>query len=151
MGWRVKITIDSTTRTDFVYGLGNIALVALLEVWCGIIVACMPTLAPFYSKHLAPLISNLLSFSAQHATGRHLKLAHHTIGSLRTHRVQKRNFDPLDSMILVELEDGQLSRRDEAATTVLSTCEDDTGNRNLETHVIGTKPDGQIYQDPKTY
>lgn len=32
MDWRVEITIDATTRTDFVYGLGNMTFVASLRI-----------------------------------------------------------------------------------------------------------------------
>ena len=111
MGWRIKITVDTTTRIDFAYGFYNMALVALLEVWCGIIVACMPTLAPFYSKHLAPLISKLLTLSAKHTSKVQMEKAHRTIGSSGPPRFRKSSFDPLDSITLFELEEGQNFRK----------------------------------------
>ena len=59
MGWRIKITVDSTSQADSVHGLGNMALVADLEVRLGITIACLPTLTPLFAKYLKPVISDL--------------------------------------------------------------------------------------------
>ena len=86
MGLRMQITAQSITQTDFVYGLGNIGLVTHLEVWIGIIVACLPTLTPLFFRVLKPLLSKI---SKRNTAERHLKESKHIIGSSDWKRLKR--------------------------------------------------------------
>lgn len=147
MGWRIEITVDSTTKTDFVYGLGNIGLVTHLEVWIGITVACMPTLVPFYSKYIVPLLSKLSKASTELPGRRQLKEAQHSIGSWRQGGLRKKNFKALDSIVLLELEDGRTSGKTETLVNCPATCEEEQG-RWVDTNTIGVRRDVEVLSTP---
>jgi hypothetical protein len=57
MVWRLHETI--VPRPDFVYSLADIGLLSLMELWLGIIVACLPTLAPLLKTYVKPALSKL--------------------------------------------------------------------------------------------
>lgn len=59
MAWRIPVTIASTKNLDFVFGFWEVALVSFLELWLGLIVACLPTLAPLSNKYIKPYIARL--------------------------------------------------------------------------------------------
>lgn len=149
MGWRIKITVESTTQTDFVYGLGNIGLVTHLEVWIGITVACLPTLAPFYAVYLAPMISKLSNTSAKHTSKRKLKEAQHTIGSSDSRGFMKRNFNRLDSETLLELEEGRVSGKNQAMVSSPATNKDNCEDWSSNPHGIGVRHDIQVSSRPQ--
>jgi hypothetical protein len=46
-------------QVDFAYVLTDIGLLSHLELWLGIIVACMPTLAPLLNRYIKPAISKV--------------------------------------------------------------------------------------------
>lgn len=116
MGWRIQMTAQSVTQTDLVHGLGNIDLVTLLEVWIGIIVACLPTLTPLYSRYLSSVVSRI---SRKRTKQRQLKEAQHTIGSNGSRIFNKKNFNRLNKEAsLLELEEGK--NFSNAETTVRS-------------------------------
>ncbi len=104
-----NITVEPTTETDFVYGLGILAVVAQLELSTGILVACLPTLAPFYSKCVASIVPKLRQQSRKHSSQKHLKKACHTIGSARRAGFRKRAFNRSDENTSLELEEGGVS------------------------------------------
>ncbi|KAI9038717.1 glucose-methanol-choline (gmc) oxidoreductase [Aspergillus affinis] len=84
MIWRLVITLHPETRSDFIYGLGRIALTSFLELWIGIIVVSLPTLAPLFKRYITPIISRRPPSPA------HVRLreAQHTIWSIHVkHRV----------------------------------------------------------------
>ncbi|KAL8906218.1 MAG: hypothetical protein Q9171_006361 [Xanthocarpia ochracea] len=114
MAWRLGITVHPTTKNDFVYGLGNIGLVTHLEVWIGISVACIPTLAPLYSKYLAPMVSRIRSGSPEHTSQREIKSPNDTVGSPKGRGFWTRNFSRLESDTALELEEGQVAGETEA-------------------------------------
>ena len=116
MGWRVEISVQSATQTDFVYGLNKIAMVTLLEVWLGITVACLPTITPLFSRYLRPLLSRIAGSSGKRAAQRQLKEAKHTIGSSEPRISSRKNFHRLNKDSLLELEEGQ-NLSSAAATT----------------------------------
>lgn len=62
MGWRIDVTIESTKHPDFSYSLADIALISLLELWLGIIVACIPTLAPILKKYGKPALQKMSKY-----------------------------------------------------------------------------------------
>jgi hypothetical protein len=59
MCWRLQATITSASNPDFVYSLANIGLLSLLELWLGVIVACIPTLAPLLRAYVKPVVTKL--------------------------------------------------------------------------------------------
>lgn len=59
MAWRIQVTLESAVQTDFVFGFSTVALISFLELWLGLIVACMPTLAPLSNKYIKPHVSRI--------------------------------------------------------------------------------------------
>ena len=143
MGWRIAITVESITETDFVYGLGNIGLVTHLEVWIGITVACLPTLTPLFSKYIAPIVSRILWLSGKSAGQKQLKEAKHTIGSAESRGFHKRGFRRLDKYSLLELEDGKNFTTAEALNE-----EGELWTDHLS--VINVRHDIQVYGEPQS-
>jgi hypothetical protein len=109
MAWRLAITVQSATQTDFVYGLANIGLAALLEVWLGIIVACVPVLAPLFKKYLKPMVTRLTKNTRGTAGSSMNKQSRggpqHTIGG--SGYSKKNPFKRLDRDSFMELEEGK--------------------------------------------
>lgn len=149
MGWRIKITVESTTQTDFVYGLGNIGVVTLFELWIGVLVACLPTLAPFYSKYLAPTVSKLREKSSKHTSQKQLKEARHTIGSAGGPGFKKKNFNRLDEDTLLELEEGRVSGTSAAIVSSSTRVGEGFEDWKTESNGIGVRHDVQISSAPQ--
>jgi hypothetical protein len=59
MAWRLRFTIVANSDPDFVYNLFSIGLISFLELWLGIIVACIPTLAPLLKTYVKPMVSKI--------------------------------------------------------------------------------------------
>lgn len=64
MCWRFDATKKSVDEPDASYWQTDIALIALLELWLGLIVACIPTLAPLLKTYIKPLITKIKSSGA---------------------------------------------------------------------------------------
>lgn len=64
MLWRVVWTHKYRTNPDFTTYLGWIGLVSQFELWFGVIVACIPTLAPFLKTFFQPVITKMTKKSA---------------------------------------------------------------------------------------
>ncbi|KAJ4387614.1 hypothetical protein N0V93_008210 [Gnomoniopsis smithogilvyi] len=56
MIWRVVWTHQYRTNPDFTTYLGWIGLVSQFELWLGLIVACIPTLAPLFKTFVSPAL-----------------------------------------------------------------------------------------------
>lgn len=69
MIWRIPVTIQSDGDGDFTYHLLTIALITMLELWLGIIVACIPTLAPLLKRRVIPVVSGLIKTLKSKAGG----------------------------------------------------------------------------------
>lgn len=148
MGWRVQITVQAVTQADFVYGLGNIGLVTHLEIWLGIIIACLPTLAPLFSKYLKPVVSKARG-SKKSAERRHLKEAQNTIGGGNSGAFNKRNFVRLDKeQALLEMEEGGNFTKAEATVRSTSSVDDDERWTN-HPNAIGVRHDIRVYGSPQ--
>lgn len=65
MAWRNYLQVQPINKTDYVYAAGLIGLPNFLELWLGIIVACLPTLTPLYTKYLKPAYSTMRGNSYQ--------------------------------------------------------------------------------------
>ncbi|KAK2049811.1 integral membrane protein [Colletotrichum somersetense] len=59
MIWRLVNTLTTIGDPDFVFILHDIGLVSLLELWIGIIAACLPTLGPLFKTYVKPAVSKL--------------------------------------------------------------------------------------------
>ncbi|KAI1758643.1 hypothetical protein GGR53DRAFT_516390 [Hypoxylon sp. FL1150] len=59
MIWRITATIQTRADPDFTLHLGLIGLISFFELWFGIIVACIPTLAPLFRTYGGPLFDKL--------------------------------------------------------------------------------------------
>lgn len=61
MAWRLQFTIATLHDTDFVFNLYDIGLISLLELWLGVIAACIPTLGPLLKSYVKPALTKLTS------------------------------------------------------------------------------------------
>lgn len=64
MIWRVVWTHQYRDNPDFTTYLGWIGLVSQFELWLGVIVACIPTLAPLFKAFVHPAIKRITRKSA---------------------------------------------------------------------------------------
>ncbi|EFQ35839.1 integral membrane protein [Colletotrichum graminicola] len=64
MIWRLVNTLTTIGDPDFVYILHDIGLVSLLELWIGIVIACLPTLGPLFKTYVKPAVSKLTNPSS---------------------------------------------------------------------------------------
>lgn len=146
MGWRIQITVQSTTETDFVYGLGDIGLVTHLECWIGIIAACLPTLTPLFSKYLGSVLSRGSGHQGKGPGQRQLKEAKHTIGSGEKRGFNKKNFNLLDKDSFLELEEGKNFSTAEAMQTPISANEEDDERHWMnDSNAINVRHDIRVY------
>jgi len=132
--WRIVITNKSVTEADFVYGLALIALVSQLELWLGIIIACLPTMAPLFHKWIKPMFAFASSDKSKESGGRApLELASHTIGSGGKARAFRKKNGALtlgtENDTYYELEEGVNFSNAEAITR--STSADNDSNKKL--------------------
>lgn len=74
MCWRIAVTVQVMGDLDFTLSLATIAVISMLELWLGIICACMPTLSPLLNVYVTPALKRLVSKysslkpSAQHGS-----------------------------------------------------------------------------------
>jgi len=73
MAWRIQATYQSATNPDFVYTLATVGLISGLELWLGIIVACMPTITPVIKVGVWPVLQRLTSYYDSLRSGSRLK------------------------------------------------------------------------------
>ena len=146
MSWRIQVTVQSVTQTDFVHGLGKIGLVTHLEIWLGIIVACLPTLAPLYSRYLSPVLSRASRKSSER---RQLKEAKRTIGSEESKHFKRNTFNRLDQDgSLLELEEGKNFSSAKATVRSQITSKEEELWVN-DPSAIGVRHDVQVYGEPQ--
>ncbi|KAL9120138.1 MAG: hypothetical protein Q9187_003308 [Circinaria calcarea] len=146
MGWRIQITVASLTKADFVYGLGNIGVASHLELWLGIIIACLPTLVPLFSKYLKPFASKIRGVPKKPTVRRQLKEARHTIGSSGSRPFKKKQFSALGTGSLLELEEGKnfsIAR----TTNGLPPTSEENESWISDQHVITVQHDVQVYSE----
>ena len=146
MAWRIQLTVETERETDFVRIIGTIGLVTLLEVWIGIIVACLPTLTPLLAKYWSPLRSR---FARKVTAKKQLREAQHTIGSDGSRIFNKKNFNRLDK-------DASLLDLEECLTFTIAVAIG--GNHGLsgqdgfwitDPTVIGVQRAFQVYDEPQ--
>ena len=141
MGWRIQIA--NQNEPDFVYSLGNIGLVTHLEIWIGLIVACLPTLTPLVSKYYRKIPG-----MSKKTPSRKLKEANHTIGSAEPRSWRsKKNFSRLDTENPLELEEGTYLKNEAVVrSSSASPDEDDDWRRGPQG--INVRHDVQIFSSP---
>lgn len=143
MGWRIQITILITTQADFVFGLGNIGLAALLEVWLGIVAACIPVLTPLIVKFLGPAwakVAHTPGNSGGQSDKRH-KVKHGTFGSSK-----KDKFGRYERDSYLELGEGRNLNRSEAMKS--SSVADEEEGWSTDGRGINVKKVVQVRSDP---
>lgn len=59
MAYRITRTVGSSVNPDPMLAMAEIGLLSNLEIWLGIIVACMPTLAPVLRTYVQPSLIRL--------------------------------------------------------------------------------------------
>ncbi len=118
MSWRIQVTVQSVTQNDFVWGLGTIGLISHLELWLGLIVACVPTLAPLVNKYIRPTFTKWYSGSKRSGPGQ-LREAQSTIGGT-SKRGLRRNYGVLNEEYLELHRSNNSSEADATATPTLA-------------------------------
>lgn len=146
MAWRIQVTNNGISQSDFVYGLGTISLVSFLELWLGIIIVCLPTLAPLFAKYVKPVVSKITGVTKK-PDRRQLREAQNTIGG-STKRGYRKNFDNIRKDSYLELEEGSHFSNAEATGRPAPTPEDDEPWMN-EPYAIGIRHDIHIYDTPE--
>jgi hypothetical protein len=91
MAWRLAATKRAMDNPDLSYWQTDIALISLLELWLGIIVACIPTLAPLAKTYIKPAVSKLrsLSYGSRH-TAKQISLDNLGSSANQTTRASRR-------------------------------------------------------------
>ncbi|KZL64382.1 integral membrane protein, partial [Colletotrichum incanum] len=113
MIWRLVNTVTTIGDPDFVYNLHDIGLVSLLELWIGIIIACLPTLGPLFKTYVKPAVSKLTNPSTDKGAI-HLK---DLSSSGHSNRLPRRTYDKLgDNVSYVDLERAELAKEGAVTT-----------------------------------
>jgi len=141
MAWRIEITNQALTQTDFVFGLGNIALVSFLELWVGIIIVCVPTLAPLFAKYIKPAVSRVTGSSKRSRV--QPRDVENTIGGGRSNK--RKSYGKLGRDNSMELEEG----KNLSHASATSTFEEDEPWMN-EPNSIGVRHDIRVYKIPQS-
>lgn len=96
MIWRLHFTVTTRNDKDFVWNLYNVGLISFLELWLGIIVACIPTLAPLLKTYVKPAITKM----TQRSTRSNARTGKDSLGSTADSRIAKpissRQYSQLD-------------------------------------------------------
>jgi hypothetical protein len=143
MAWRIQVTVLAVSQADFVFGLGNIGLAALLEVWLGIIVACIPVLTPLIVKFLGPAWAKVAQ-PPRHTgdnSGQRHRVSHGTIGSAKT------KFGRYERDSYLELGEGRHLNRSEVMKS--SSVADDDEEWSSDGRGINVKKVVQVRSDPR--
>lgn len=115
-----------------------------------IIIACLPTLAPLFSKYLKPVVSK--ARGSKKSTGqRHPMEAQNTFGGGNDSRSfnAKRNWVRLDKeQALLELEEGGNFSKAEAMVRSTSSIEDEEA-WTTQPNAIGVRGDIRVYGEPQ--
>ena len=106
MAWRVKITSDPY-YADYIFALGLVGLTSFLELWFGLIVACVPTLAPLAKHYVTPALSKLYRRSGSHSGGIQLREAQNTIGGGSNSKRARRQYGKIDEETARDLLDSK--------------------------------------------
>ncbi|KAL9043681.1 MAG: hypothetical protein Q9214_003138 [Letrouitia sp. 1 TL-2023] len=112
MIWRVWLQGQPIVHEDYVYAAGLIGFPGFLEIYLGIVVACLPTLTPIFKLYIKPFVSSIRkssdkSKSKSASEGWRGQLPQ-TIGSWGKGNKPPRNeFDSIDSTSNVDLEDAK--------------------------------------------
>ncbi|KAI0890643.1 uncharacterized protein GGS22DRAFT_183988 [Annulohypoxylon maeteangense] len=154
MIWRL-VDLKTKSQADFVYHMPTLALTTELELWIGIIIACVPTLAPVLKRYVAPVITSL--FGSRGSPGaRPGPLSIVTFGRLGGPRrkiyttVLYGSQDPIrDDLANGKPASSSLRLRDDAFTTTRVT----SGYQGDETELGSSSAENAIYvqQDIDTY
>ena len=98
MIWRVIWTRIYRDTPDFVTYMSKIAIVSGFELWMGIIVANIPTLAPIFKRTKFSKSSNQY-YDKYYASNSSNSSKHQSFGSWRHSRFSKRGSNALDTTI----------------------------------------------------
>ncbi|KAK1590111.1 uncharacterized protein LY79DRAFT_555910 [Colletotrichum navitas] len=113
MIWRLVNTITTIGDPDFVYNLHDIGLVSLLELWIGIVIACLPTLGPLFKTYVKPAVSKLTNPSSNKGS---VQLKDITSSSHST-RASRRVYGKLgDTASIDDLERAELAKNGAVTT-----------------------------------
>ena len=98
MAWRVWLQAQPANKKDYVYVAGVYDLLNLLELWLGIIIACLPTLIPLFTKYIKP------EGSGDSRDSKQPKEVDRTTGNWGRHRFRRFNADTLGGKSALDIE-----------------------------------------------
>ncbi|KAI2465983.1 hypothetical protein F4781DRAFT_369682 [Annulohypoxylon bovei var. microspora] len=86
MSWRLVQTTQTVEHPerDFLTQMPTLGLIVMLELWLGVIVACIPTLAPVLNIYMKPLVSKMYSGLSNRTSIQQNFTPIETIGAKRT-------------------------------------------------------------------
>ncbi|KAI1135143.1 hypothetical protein F5Y05DRAFT_395763 [Hypoxylon sp. FL0543] len=61
MSWRITVAAKTRSSSDYTYTFPLTAVLSFCELWLGIIVACIPTLAPLLNAYIKPALGRIVS------------------------------------------------------------------------------------------
>ncbi|KAL0941908.1 uncharacterized protein CTRU02_204671 [Colletotrichum truncatum] len=144
MVWRLVNTVTTIGDTDFVYNLHDIGLISLLELWIGIVIACLPTLGPLLKTYVKPAVSKIGSKLSNPSTDRGQIHLRNMSSSNPSGRHPRRAYDKLGEPIsYVDLERG---KEDDSEQVVITRCQYSPGNEAPR----GSRPVIYVQQDITT-
>ena len=109
MIWRVWLQGQPEVHEDYVYSAGLIGFPGLLEIYLGIIVACLPTVTPVYAQYIKPFMRSIRKSSDKSkGTSEPWKGQLQTIGSWKARKNPKTDFELVDSASFLDLEEARL-------------------------------------------
>ncbi|KDN63677.1 putative integral membrane protein [Colletotrichum sublineola] len=114
MIWRLYNTLTTIGDPDFVFILHDIGLVSLLELWIGIIAACLPTLGPLFKTYVKPAVSKLTNPSTDKGSVQ----LNDVSNSGHSHRAPRRVYDKLGDTVssVDDLERAELAKNGAVTT-----------------------------------
>lgn len=118
MIWRLVNTITTIGDTDFVYNLQEIGLISLLELWIGVIIACLPTLGPLLKTYVKPAVAKIGSKLSNPSTDRGTINLKDLSSAQSSRHGTRRNYDKLgDNVSLADLERAKVAAGEQHAVT----------------------------------
>lgn len=143
MIWRLPVTVQSTKDNDFTYHLFTIALITMLELWLGVIAACIPTLAPILNSYGRPAfnkIANTFKSSSSgtpskgngDSGGNHVAAANDGSGGVQNFYMASSSYTKLgDSQEAINLGVGQDGRHEDMTALTATQWTQSTASKGL--------------------
>lgn len=131
MCYRITRTVGGSVNPDPMLAMAEIGLLSNLEIWLGIIVACLPTMAPVLRTYVQPGLSKLSSKfygssgspSKGEETPRNLPRPFGNSGGPSSHIKGHNNYTELSEVFTYRGDDSELRLVSDKRAMVRTDCE----------------------------